>query len=880
LARKILLADDSVTAQNMGRKILADAGYEVITVNNGSAALKKIAEQKPDLIILDVYMPGYSGLEVCSRLKDAGETSRVPVLLTVGKLEPFKPEEAKRVRADGYIVKPFEASELLGALAKLEDKIVPRSELAKPGRLARAIAAVEDSSRPQNQGSDADTGWKNRIAFPHQKTEKPEAEDGDNPAIYNAMNRDLRTVVDPHPEPHKPALVQETHPAHPKEAAKAQEERVDLGAIAAPGFPKDVTPEEIAALAAAAAQVEATIAASKRSFEPAVENQNAAAQIESNTQPGVEQPHAQATSEFKVVEPNSSDSTTNVELKKAEPEIGQQLEAASANKPEAPKPEAKPEAEFEAKTEEPHPLLPIATDADVAAAIAALESEKGTFWESSRSGNGGWHSSLGQPSQGPESGTLASLAHSFPEPSDIPVTMAVTADVMNNTAVARWSAVPVGIEPTEAAISLEFEMRQFCAASAAAELVHSGFVTSVPEIEIPAESSVQQISSNPHENVLENVAETAKAEESLPEPKAEAVQVAPSPEPAPPVVEAGQPELGQPELNQSESNQPAPISSAQIEPESIHAANVPENVSEPESCETAEVSNFAAPETESHVPDISATDLVAEAITPSPAAQTEAQTVGQPEEAIQPQADAPVIEPQVQVPAAEVQETGALETQAPAIEAQSLATPEVGPSSAEPVEPEAKTSAEPLAQQESPSILETPEAVIEEVRSAVVPEPQFAEAPHAVHEIPAPPGEPSAGDALDMAEKKESELAATTAAAWASWRQIRETSSHPQVSPQQSAVPAKSQDLAKTESSNSDAEREAKTFEVRPPAAEPAAMAVAAGAESAPEDHSASPAAPSAVDPSAVASIVDSMLAEMRPKIMEEITRKLAAEKK
>ena len=70
MARKILLADDSVTAQNMGRKILADAGYEVVTVNNGSAALKKIAELKPDLVILDVYMPGYSGLEVCQRLKE------------------------------------------------------------------------------------------------------------------------------------------------------------------------------------------------------------------------------------------------------------------------------------------------------------------------------------------------------------------------------------------------------------------------------------------------------------------------------------------------------------------------------------------------------------------------------------------------------------------------------------------------------------------------------------------------------------------------------------------------------------------------------------------------------------------------------------------
>ena len=126
MARKILLADDSVTAQNMGRKILADAGYDVVTVNNGSAALKRITEIKPDLIVLDVYMPGYSGLEVCQRLKDADETAHIPVLLTVGKLEPFKAEEARRVRADAHIVKPFEASELLTAITRLEDRMVPQ----------------------------------------------------------------------------------------------------------------------------------------------------------------------------------------------------------------------------------------------------------------------------------------------------------------------------------------------------------------------------------------------------------------------------------------------------------------------------------------------------------------------------------------------------------------------------------------------------------------------------------------------------------------------------------------------------------------------------------------------------------------------------------
>src|SRR5580704_6629542 len=172
----------------MGRKILADAGYEVITVNNGSAALKKIAEQKPELIVLDVYMPGYSGLEVCQRLKEAGDTARIPVLLTVGKLEPFKPEEAKRVRADGYIVKPFEASELLSALSKLEDRIVPRSEPSKPGRFARATAALDEGRYDKSVAIDEDSGWKNRINFPPKKKDKVEEEEGDDGAIYNAMN--------------------------------------------------------------------------------------------------------------------------------------------------------------------------------------------------------------------------------------------------------------------------------------------------------------------------------------------------------------------------------------------------------------------------------------------------------------------------------------------------------------------------------------------------------------------------------------------------------------------------------------------------------------------------------------------------------------------
>jgi CheY-like chemotaxis protein len=220
LARKILLADDSVTAQNMGRRILSDAGYEVTTVNNGSAALKKIAESKPDLIILDVYMPGYGGLEVCQRLRESKETARIPILLTVGKLEPFKPEEARRVRADAFIVKPFEASELLTALTKLEDRIVPQPAPYKPGRFAKAMEAL-DADSTSNEYGDLESGWKNRLKIP----------------VPQSHGRDIEPEEEAEqPEPRKPEV-------------RAEQKPVEAPAA----VPRDITPEEIAAINAASA---------------------------------------------------------------------------------------------------------------------------------------------------------------------------------------------------------------------------------------------------------------------------------------------------------------------------------------------------------------------------------------------------------------------------------------------------------------------------------------------------------------------------------------------------------------------------------------------------------------------------------------------------
>ena len=143
MALKILIADDSMTAQNLGKKILTEAGYEVVAVSNGAAAVKKIAAEKPNIIILDVYMPGYSGLEVCEKVKTAAETASLPVLLTVGKMEPYQAEDGNRVRADGVMIKPFEASDLLAVVERFAKKAQP-AKPADAGEKTVKMPAVED----------------------------------------------------------------------------------------------------------------------------------------------------------------------------------------------------------------------------------------------------------------------------------------------------------------------------------------------------------------------------------------------------------------------------------------------------------------------------------------------------------------------------------------------------------------------------------------------------------------------------------------------------------------------------------------------------------------------------------------------------------------
>lgn len=107
--RKLLLADDSVTIQKVVNLTFADEGVEVFTVSNGTAAIEKLHEVEPDLVLADVHMPGLNGYEVCEQVKQSERFSHVPVMLLVGSFEPFDEAEMKRVGANDFLTKPFQS---------------------------------------------------------------------------------------------------------------------------------------------------------------------------------------------------------------------------------------------------------------------------------------------------------------------------------------------------------------------------------------------------------------------------------------------------------------------------------------------------------------------------------------------------------------------------------------------------------------------------------------------------------------------------------------------------------------------------------------------------------------------------------------------------
>ncbi len=448
MARRILLADDSVTAQNMGRRILTDAGYEVITVNNGSAALKKIGESKPDLIVLDVYMPGYGGLEVCQRVKESSETRQIPVLLTVGKLEPFKAEEARRVGADSFIVKPFEATELLTVLTKLEDKIVAQPQPQKSGRFAKVLAAVEQSDKGDRFG-DKETGWKNRLTIPVPQA-KPRTEE-EAPETIAATPRGL--------EP----FISDPRGAEQPEAVKPPEPSREFERPIPAGLPVDITPEEIAAITAAAAafggKTEQPAAIPETTAQDHVASQEVVAPEAGSVQPSeAEAPVATQESAKEAIQEVQTEARTEGVLEvvasaeSVTAKDGQVEEQRTDGRPveehttvaELPKAAANSEVTTSPEIQTSEPAQPTAGDVEVMAAIASLAPTNSHTLESV------------QPEVHGSNGT----GHELPAAA---YDSAAAGEVASGP---RWIVEPVEIGLDESKLALDQEMEQAHAARA------------------------------------------------------------------------------------------------------------------------------------------------------------------------------------------------------------------------------------------------------------------------------------------------------------------------------------------------------------------------------------------------------------------------------
>ncbi len=119
MGRRILLADDSHTIRKVVELTFADSDFEVVAVPNGELALQKIRERRPDVILLDVIMPGKDGYDICEFVKADPNLSAIPVLLMAGSFEPFDRERAQRAGSDGFLSKPFDSRGLVTRINEL-----------------------------------------------------------------------------------------------------------------------------------------------------------------------------------------------------------------------------------------------------------------------------------------------------------------------------------------------------------------------------------------------------------------------------------------------------------------------------------------------------------------------------------------------------------------------------------------------------------------------------------------------------------------------------------------------------------------------------------------------------------------------------------------
>lgn len=118
----ILVADDYQDTREIVHEVLTDAGFEVLEADTGESALAEVAARRPDLILLDLSLPGIDGWEVAHRLRADPATATLPIVALTAHTSPAEHERARRAGCDDIVVKPCYPDDIVAAVTKF----VPR----------------------------------------------------------------------------------------------------------------------------------------------------------------------------------------------------------------------------------------------------------------------------------------------------------------------------------------------------------------------------------------------------------------------------------------------------------------------------------------------------------------------------------------------------------------------------------------------------------------------------------------------------------------------------------------------------------------------------------------------------------------------------------
>lgn len=116
---RLLLIDDHQTMHRLLEAIMRIRGYELLYAENGRQGIAMARQERPDLILLDVMMPDMDGFKVCQYLKGHDETRDIPVMFLTARGAESDVETGRKAGGDGFMTKPFQASEILGQIDRL-----------------------------------------------------------------------------------------------------------------------------------------------------------------------------------------------------------------------------------------------------------------------------------------------------------------------------------------------------------------------------------------------------------------------------------------------------------------------------------------------------------------------------------------------------------------------------------------------------------------------------------------------------------------------------------------------------------------------------------------------------------------------------------------